>query len=381
MNARAARSRAIPARPGEAGAGGERGRAVPGAWIVQVLGAALGWLVGSVIRVRRSHVIAAMQRAGVPDPSRTAAAMYRALGRGLFELLGLPLGLETPVALPTAILDRLCSAGRGAVIATAHTGNWDVVACAIAEQFPLSVVTKRLSVGFLDRIWQGTRRARGVRLITVGGAARSALQAIGRGELVAMLVDQAPERDRAVVRVPFLGAVAVVDLSPALCALRGRAPLVAAFPMRLPDGSLAVHVAGVLDPPRIPSRRWAEESMTQVTAWLEAFVREHPEQWLWMHRRWKGAATAGALPLRRDEPVAGFPEMSVEGERRGEPAFLHELQAHAIDQAELAPVLAAQAQHAALVQRPVHPAHLEDGHEVLVEVAHGREPDAVLQQS
>lgn len=257
-----------------------------------------------MLRVRRAHAEAAMQRAGVEEPSRTAAAMYRALGRGLFELLLLALGRETRVTLPIETLDRLRRGGRGAVIATAHTGNWDVVACAIAERVSLSVVTKRLSVGVLDRLWQRTRRGRGVRLLTVGGAARSALQALGRGELVAMLIDQAPERERAVVRVPFLGAVAMVDLSPALCALRGRAPLVAAFPMRLPDGSLSVHVAGILEPPPVVSRRWAEESMSQVTAWLDAFVQEHPEQWLWMHRRWKGAGAAPGLGELQEPPTS-----------------------------------------------------------------------------
>ncbi len=103
-----------------------------------------------------------------------------------------------------------------------------------------------------------------------------------------MLVDQAPERERAAIRVPFLGAPAWVDLSPALCAMRARAPLVAAFPRRLDDGSHTIDITAILLPPARPSRAWAVEAMTEVTRQLEAFIRRHPDQWLWMHRRWKG---------------------------------------------------------------------------------------------
>ena len=103
-----------------------------------------------------------------------------------------------------------------------------------------------------------------------------------------MLVDQAPERARAVMACPFLGRTAYVDLSPALLAQRFRCPLVAVFPLRLRDGTYTLESAGTLYPPGRPSHSWAEDAMRQVTAWLEQFVRTHPEQWLWLHRRWKG---------------------------------------------------------------------------------------------
>jgi KDO2-lipid IV(A) lauroyltransferase len=207
------------------------------------------------------------------------------------------------VRVPVETFAALRADGRGAVLATAHTGNWDLAACAVAAHAPLTVVTKRLSIGFLDRLWQGARRARGVRLVQAGGAARAIAAALRRGDLVAMLIDQAPEqhravigvpfaqpprRNRAVIRVPFLGAPALVDLSPALAALRARVPLVAAFPVRDADGRHSVEIATVIPPPARPNRRWAEEAMLEVTQKLEAHVRRHPEQWLWMHRRWKG---------------------------------------------------------------------------------------------
>ena len=229
------------------------------------------------------------------EAPRVARQMYRSLGRGLCELVFAGVSGRSGlggVRVPEAAFSRLLTGGRGCVVATAHTGNWDLVACAVAARAPLTVVTKHLKVGFLDSLWQGVRAASGVKLVAAGRARRAVARALAGGELVAMLVDQAPERTRGVVQAPFLGAPAVVDLSPALAALRAKVPLAAVFPLRLPDGTHTVSVAAVFEPPPRPSRRWAMDVMREVTALLDAHVREHPEQWLWMHRRWKGAPIA-----------------------------------------------------------------------------------------
>jgi Kdo2-lipid IVA lauroyltransferase/acyltransferase len=217
--------------------------------------------------------------------------MYRSLGRGVAELLWLllwrPASLRNTVRLAEREFSAWLGGASGAVIATAHTANWDLVACRLAESFPVTIVTKHLSVRWLDRLWQNLRAHRGVTLVGAGDVRREVLRALGAGHLVATLVDQAPERRRAAIRVPFLGELAWVDLAPALLAMRAHVPLAAAFPRRDPDGILGVELGPVLLPPRIPSRRWAEAAMREITAALERFIREHPEQWLWMHRRWK----------------------------------------------------------------------------------------------
>jgi Kdo2-lipid IVA lauroyltransferase/acyltransferase len=258
-------------------------------WWLERTGGLLGWLAFSVLRIRRGHVIRSLRVAGLEPIEPTARAMYRSLGVSLCEFLGMaalsPRALSTRVELDDS---GLLMATRGAIVATAHTANWDLVACAVARRVPLMVVTKHLSVGWLDRLWQTVRSQQGLRLTTVGQALRSGRETVRAGGVLAMLVDQAPERVRAVTACPFLGQTAHVDLSPALLAQRFRCPLVAAFPLRRVDGTYALEPAGILHPPARPSRSWAEGAMRQVTLWLEQFVRAHPEQWLWLHRRWKG---------------------------------------------------------------------------------------------
>ncbi|MFC1641099.1 lysophospholipid acyltransferase family protein [Myxococcota bacterium] len=258
-------------------------------WIARLGSVLIAFLIGSLLRVRRAHVVQSMTIARIPEPERTATRMYRSLARGLLELLSMVL---TPhrrlgVRLTDPQVRRWLSVPTGAVVATSHTGNWDVVACAVAELAPLTVVTKRLSVGWLDRLWQRLRAKRGVHLVEARGAWGHCRAALRRGELVAMLVDQAPERSEGVLWTAFLGQMASVDLAPALLAMRARVPLVAAFPCRTADGILTIELGPVLLPPQRSCRVWPVQAMREVTQALEAFVRRHPQQWLWMHRRWK----------------------------------------------------------------------------------------------
>jgi KDO2-lipid IV(A) lauroyltransferase len=109
-----------------------------------------------------------------------------------------------------------------------------------------------------------------------------------------MLIDQAPERGRAQVVMPFLNQLAEVDLAPALVAMRARVPLALVVAERIAGGRQRALLLGHYPPPARPSRRWAEQTMQEATRALEAHVRARPEQWLWMHRRWKRSVPAAA---------------------------------------------------------------------------------------
>ncbi len=265
-------------------------------WLCVVLGAALGFVVGRVLGVRRAQVLGAMRRAGVGAPARAASQMYAGLGTGLFELLA-----SARVRLRPGLAAQSGALPQGpAIVLCAHTGNWDSSACAVARQRPLCVVTKRLKLGWVDRLWQRIRKDSGVQLLTAGGAAQGVAQALRDGKLVVMMIDQAPERVRATSVVPFLGAPARVDLAPALLAARAGVPVIMALPLRRPGGWHAVRVAGRWSPPARGKRAWARRVMHAATLALDAHVRQHPEQWLWMHRRWKDAP---ALPSP-EAPIA-----------------------------------------------------------------------------
>src|SRR5262249_31251687 len=103
---------------------------LPYRWL-RPLGAALGFVAGTALRIRRRHVEASLRVAGIAAEATIARAMYASLGAGLLELLWLAgrprgaLGDRFSIAPACAeALRRAASLGRGVVVATAHTGNW-----------------------------------------------------------------------------------------------------------------------------------------------------------------------------------------------------------------------------------------------------------------
>jgi KDO2-lipid IV(A) lauroyltransferase len=272
---------------------------LPWGWM-RLFGAALGLLAGTLLRIRRRHVEASLRAASLPVG--TAPRVYASLGAGVFELLwlaGRPAqALDARFTMSpegAAALARAASLGHGAVVATAHTGNWDLTACAAARWLAreqrgavLTVVTKRLSWEALDRYWQHLRAERGVALVDAHGAAAAVREALGAGGVVALLVDQAPERASGVATLPFLGRPAKHDLAPALLAARARAPLLVMLGHRTADGRHRLELVEEIAPADLRSGRLAaERAAARIAVALERFVREHPEQWLWLHRRWK----------------------------------------------------------------------------------------------
>ena len=272
--------------------------------VLRALGLLLGWLAGSVLRIRRAHVEASMRAAGIDGAARHARAMYASLGISGVELLWMT--LRGARALEHVRIDEASSLrwrnalaqGRGAVVAASHTGNWDLAACTVARDVPLLVVTKHLSVRWLDRLWQGTRARQGVRLADAEGAMARSREQLREGGAVAMMIDQVPGSPRHAVPVEFLGRPAAADRAPAALAASAGAPLVVAASLRDEAGAQVLHVLDVFHPPRRPDRAWIDQATREATRALDRFVRAHPSQWLWLHRRWKPmlAAPCRAIP-------------------------------------------------------------------------------------
>jgi KDO2-lipid IV(A) lauroyltransferase len=258
------------------------------------LGACLGWFVGSVLRVRRGEVEEAMRAAGIENPGYHARAMYRSLGRSALEFVA----LSTPRAdwflrrvhvdegSGRSIADAL-ALGRGLVVAGSHTGNWDLAACAMATRVELLVITKRLRVRSLDRFWQTGRARHGVLLCDAHGALARARRVLARGGAVVMMIDQVPDAVSRAISVDFLGRPALTDRAPAVLAASSGAPLVLVAGRRDADNEHRLSILGVWLPPVRAPLAWVDAVTREVTHSLGCFVREHPSEWLWLHRRWK----------------------------------------------------------------------------------------------
>jgi KDO2-lipid IV(A) lauroyltransferase len=279
------------------------------------LGEALGsaaWALG----LRRRVALDGLRRA---FPERTGAE-HRAIGRAAYRQLGRSLA-EVALArrVSDADLDGLVrfdnwdvyesarAHGRGVVVAVAHFGNWELLARACARRgVPLTAITRALR-GRLNQKLLAARREGGMRELPDKGSTNEALRLLRRGETLAVVVDQNMLPSRGVF-VDFFGEPACTTPAAAVLSLRSGAPLIAAFPVRTADGTHRVRVEGPFSSPPGAAGRSAVLALTQqVTSAVERAIREHPDHWFWVHRRWKtrpsGSASAGPalnLPPRRN---------------------------------------------------------------------------------
>jgi Kdo2-lipid IVA lauroyltransferase/acyltransferase len=273
---------------------------------------ALGGLAGALAgRIDSRHTAIAREnlRAAYGEAmtdaerERVLRACWRHFGRTTFDALALPHldGAAFDEILEVDGIENLRDAlaqGRGALVFAAHHGNWEAGAYATARSgVPAEIIARPMDNPILDRRLLELRRAAGNTVIPKRRAVRESLRALARGGCVAILIDQDAGADA--VFVPFFGRLAATTPTLALLALRTEAPVLPMFTRCEPDGTISVHVGSVV-PTRPTGDRDADvlRLTAECTALVERWTRRSPEQWLWMHRRWKtrppGETAAGA---------------------------------------------------------------------------------------
>ena len=161
-------------------------------------------------------------------------------------------------------------------------------------------VYRGLNNPWLDRLLGRYRAALGSRYHAKGAtAARAMVAALKRGDSVGILVDQKLNEG---IALPFFGRDAMTSTAPAKLALRFRAPVLCIRLERLGGANFRLTVRPPLPLPDSGDADADTESVTrQINAVVEGWIRERPEQWLWLHRRWprEERATAPASGRRR----------------------------------------------------------------------------------
>jgi KDO2-lipid IV(A) lauroyltransferase len=247
--------------------------------------AALAWLAARVPGTHRRIARANLQ-AALPamDPGRIEAAMYRHLSLSLLEALHLRTDLVDLPVETRQVLAAALAQGRGAVVATGHIGNWELFAQRMAREFPVTVVAKNTYDPRLTALVHRFRTQLGMEVLWRGDALLrdQIAAALLRGRVLALLIDQRTKVPS--VDVPFFGRPAPTPAAAALLALKHQTPLLVGWSQRQDDGRHVVHLEDVraqgdVDVPALTA---------VLTARLEAAIVVRPEQWVWLHERWRG---------------------------------------------------------------------------------------------
>lgn len=190
--------------------------------------------------------------------------------------------------------------GRGAILATAHFGNWEYAACWLSHQgLPINTLGTDQRDGRITELIKNLRRAGGSKALGKASDLKSVIRALQRGEIVAVPIDQ--DAKEAGVLSPFLGSPASMPSGPAKLAARLGCDVIAGTCARCSDG---VTYKMTLHPPMKgrdgkPFGKDLQSSVDDLNDVLSKDILERPEQWMWMYPMWE-SVERGLFDDRRD---------------------------------------------------------------------------------
>ncbi|MBJ6801694.1 lysophospholipid acyltransferase family protein [Geomonas propionica] len=273
------------------------------------VGRGVGRAAFALLGKRRKIAIANFQ-ASLPFLERQPGwqgGTAKELARGVFENLGCGMvevckiyggrGQQLIDAVEIRGMEHFEAAfakGKGLIFITAHSGNWELLALAFGvRKHELSVVARRQDNPYLNRMVERIRKSYGNGLIYKEGALRAMFSALKKREVVGLLIDQAVQSDWGIL-ADFLGRPAWTMRMPSLIARKSGAPLLPAFMHREGNKSvITIHPEYRLSEAADPEVAAAEDA-NGLNRYIEDYVVRHPEQWYWVHKRWKNAPPTAA---------------------------------------------------------------------------------------
>lgn len=185
-------------------------------------------------------------------------------------------------------LGNALARGRGALVLTAHFGNWELMSAAVTRRFGGgAIVARPADFRPVDRILRELRTMYGAEIIPKQKAMRKIMGALRHGKIVGILLDQNVDWYDGVF-VPFLGRTACTNKGLALMAMKTGAPVVPAFAVRRPEGGYRVVFEPAMELQDTGDRlRDVEDNTARFADVMSRYILAYPDHWFWFHRRWK----------------------------------------------------------------------------------------------
>ena len=230
---------------------------------------------------------------GFEEVEAIAKGVYRHLALVMAELFEMPYitretlhewadveGLEH--------LEKAFAQGKGVLSVVAHFGNWELMTVAVPlVARPMKIVYRPLDNPVMDNLLGWVRTKHGNSLIPKGGAGRRIVRSLRENNVIGILSDQNVAADEGVF-VNFFGRLACTSVGTAVLALQSGAPVLPAFMPRMPDGRYKLLILPAVEIARTDDYESDLIVTTQrFTKVVEDVVRQYPDQWFWIHQRWK----------------------------------------------------------------------------------------------
>jgi KDO2-lipid IV(A) lauroyltransferase len=262
-------------------------------------GELLGFLVFYVWGSRRRIAIKNLSQSvlsnaiSIPAPAeQIIRENFRNLGKSFAEVIKIYFGLGKEVIDSVSVegiehFYRGKEKGKGILLLTGHCGNWELMAIATsAKGANISAVARPVNNPYTNRLVQRAREKFGNSVINKSGALKPVMQTLKKNGCVGILMDQAVTRQEGIV-IDFLGRPAWTMKMPALIARKTGAAVLPVFIHRTEKGHVVKVYPEVALSEESDSEKAVKEDMVRFSGFIENYIREHPAEWLWIHRRWK----------------------------------------------------------------------------------------------
>ncbi|MFC2164243.1 lysophospholipid acyltransferase family protein [Acidobacteriota bacterium] len=177
--------------------------------------------------------------------------------------------------------------GKGALIVTAHYGNWEMGISGLAQFGKVDVIARALDNEFIERALHDLRAHLGAKVIYKNQAVRQTFRALEDNRIVAILIDQNVLRDQAIF-VDFFGKKAATTPALAMFQLRSNAPVIPGFCYPTPSHKYHMQLYESVQLTLSGDRETDVTAITQAcTQAIEEQIRQNPQYWLWFHDRWR----------------------------------------------------------------------------------------------
>ncbi len=265
-------------------------------FLKNMVGDSIGLLWFDVFRIRRKLVI---QNLTIAFPNLTYAekvkigrSSLRNMGRAFMDYFSVPFITEKNYFDHFEVhgeehLTAALSQKKGVLLTSLHLGSYDFAACSLACRFrPFYVISKHFNVEVLNKLWFGLRESKGIQFIGERRSSFDILKALKKNGIVCFIVDQFMGPPIG-VKTNFFGRETGSPMGLAVFSMKTNAPVIPVYTYKRGSKNILVY------DPEIKSVSLGDkdENVLQMTQaynyWLESVIKKHPEQWLWVHNRWK----------------------------------------------------------------------------------------------
>jgi len=267
------------------------------AWSLGTLLGRLAWPVaGKTRRLALAHLAVAFPEKSDAEREAIARAMFLHLGHAAMEVVTIRSydgDLESYVELKNPeLLQQVMARGKGLIYVPGHLGNWELHARRIGRTgLDNATIGKASHDARLTRLIEEFRASGGVKTLwrESPDSGRVIIRTLRAGKALGILIDQDTKVQN--VFVPFFGRLAATPRAAADLAIRFGAAIVVGTSHRKGDGPDAGHVVELTEVTYEPKPADLEAEVVRLTAActrvFEDAIRRYPEQWVWMHERWK----------------------------------------------------------------------------------------------